>query len=144
MVDAVALRQFASPQVVSMHVPATVCDQIQSSWLHMRSSAGIQGRVFLDTPGTCAASSAVLAKEAVLSSLVPPDNAEAVVNLRMWPTSISVDQGTYGYMEFRSVELALSSGVLATLIPEPGQPNVLARVCPHKTFQSHVRSLIRT
>jgi hypothetical protein len=89
----------------------------------------MQGRVFLDTPGTCAATPTILAQEAVNSSLVPPDDAEAIINMRMWPASISLGQDEFGYMEFRSVELALSSGALASLSKVAGQPNVLLQVC---------------
>lgn len=89
----------------------------------------MQGRIFLDTPGTCADNATQLAQELTASSLLAAD-AASVVGMRMWPVAVAVEITGYGNLDIRSLEMALTSGPLSGLEPVPGNASVLMQVHP--------------
>jgi hypothetical protein len=89
--------------------------------------AGVQGRLFLDTPGTCAGTPATLANEIAASRLIA-ESAESLINMRLWPAAVSLEVPEYGNIDIRSLEMELTSSALSGLLLAPGTPNVLLQV----------------
>ena len=92
------------------------------------SRAGVQGRLFLDTPGACATNPTVLAGELAASSLKAAD-PETVIGMRIWPASVALEIVDYGNLDIRSLEMALTSNGLPGLqAPQGGNASILLQV----------------